>query len=969
MLRFSWHTRSVHGSDAVRACARALAALCLALAAPAPEARAQAEPKRIYIANDDHTDYMWAGTDMQYRAAFLSMLDYYMDLSEETAEGPPDARSRFNCDGSLWVWEYERNRSPAQFARLVSHLRDGTITMPLQTLVPLYGSMPMEAVLRDMYYAGRLERRFGLRFPTALGMENQTLPGGVASLWAGAGARYSWRGICGCATQINAADRPREIYHFVGPDGASVCLKWNSQMQRVTTSIGGYAEARDPAGVVHYVHSDAEFQEAWPWGVIGAFGHGGDPVQSTTEAFTEASLSTSDASKRVIVSNVVDFFEDFLAEHGDDIPSFSGGFGNEWDLYTASMGERTADFKRHVEKLRTAEALATVVSLHYGDFMNGRTAARDSAFLACGLYYDHDWTADGPVQRSVRAQWQRDRLRDLQRYVNDLHDDALAALGLLVPAGGAERHVVFNPLSWTRTDVAHLAVSMPAPFHVVDAATGAEVPSEGVTIDGQPRTRIRAGGVPPLGYRVYEVRAGAGSAFPASATVSLPQFDNGLYAVTLGPRGSITSLIDHKDGDRQLVGTTSGNAIHDIGSGSGSVLLERTGPVSTTLRVTSSGSPLHETRVTMYAGIDRIDIEGLVTQNFNSNVGYTSIFNLPGASIRHEEVGRISRVARAAQGGDYADQNTRTDYLTFNHFVDFSTPLRGVTVSNWDSPFFKPGNSTVTTLDTMPRFRAVVGMQVDGTTFGIPDQGGDSRFMHRFALRTHGPYDAGAAMRMALEHQNPLVATRATGPGSAPLDADTAAIFRVEPADVLLWALKPSEEGIDAGGVIARVWNVSDTPRTARLSAPGWGPFAAARTTHIETVIGPAPMTGGAIEDALARQQIRTYRLMPEAWSGVGERAPADAEIDLALIPNPVAGDGAARVRFRISARSHVRAEVLDLRGARVAALADRGFAPGDHELAWDGRTLRGETAPPGVYFVRVGVAERWTTKKLVRLD
>ncbi len=181
-------------------------------------ARAQAVvPKRIYIANDDHTDYMWAGTDLQYRAAYLAMLDYYMDLADSTADGPPDARSRFNCDGSLWVWEYERNRTPAQFARLVDHLHAGTITMPLQTLVPLYGAMPAEAVLRDMYYAGRLERRLRLRFPVALAMENQTLPGGIASLWAGAGARYSWRGICGCATMINAAIRPREIYHFVGP--------------------------------------------------------------------------------------------------------------------------------------------------------------------------------------------------------------------------------------------------------------------------------------------------------------------------------------------------------------------------------------------------------------------------------------------------------------------------------------------------------------------------------------------------------------------------------------------------------------------------------------------------------------------------------------------------------------------------------------------------------------------------------
>ena len=148
---------------------------------PAPQ-RAAAAPDRYYIANDDHTDYMWAGGELAYRQAFLRMLDYYMTQAENTAGNPADAQGRFNCDGSLWVWEYEHQRTPAQFQRLVAHLRDGTITMPLNTLVQLYGAMPAEAVLRSFYYAGRLERREGLRFPLVVPMENQTLPGGVASL-------------------------------------------------------------------------------------------------------------------------------------------------------------------------------------------------------------------------------------------------------------------------------------------------------------------------------------------------------------------------------------------------------------------------------------------------------------------------------------------------------------------------------------------------------------------------------------------------------------------------------------------------------------------------------------------------------------------------------------------------------------------------------------------------------------------
>jgi alpha-mannosidase len=144
-------------------------------------------------------------------------------------------------------------------------------------------------------------------------------------------------------------------------------------------------------------------------------------------------------------------------------------------------------------------------------------------------------------------------------------------------------------------------------------------------------------------------------------------------------------------------------------------------------------------------------------------------------------------VARAAAGGDYADENARTDYLTFNHFVDLSQAGRGVTISNWDSPFFQAGNSTPSFLDSVtPSIRAVVGMQVDGLTLGMLNQGGDTSFLNRFSLRTHGPYDQGAAMRFALEHQNPLVAARVTGGAESPLPATTWALLSIDSPDVLL---------------------------------------------------------------------------------------------------------------------------------------------------------------------------------------
>ena len=188
--------------------------------------------RRFYLAPDDHTDYLWTMDEEGYRKAFVEMLDYYLDQIDSTTTNPPPFQGRWNCDGSFWLWTYERNKTPAEFNRLISRIRDGHISAPLTALVSCYGGQPAEAVLRGMYYAGSLERRFGLRFPLAVAMENQTLPFGLGSLWAGAGARYSWRGICDCATvSANAKDREHENLLVAG-------IRWQPDSDEVELAPG-----------------------------------------------------------------------------------------------------------------------------------------------------------------------------------------------------------------------------------------------------------------------------------------------------------------------------------------------------------------------------------------------------------------------------------------------------------------------------------------------------------------------------------------------------------------------------------------------------------------------------------------------------------------------------------------------------------------------------------------------------------
>lgn len=202
-------------------------------------------------------------------------------------------------------------------------------------------------------------------------------------------------------------------------------------------NVGTYLEAgASPWAAIKYVetnpgfvarHVDPKTKE--PLKVLGLFGYGGDDLARKTgvepppaipgvpglqhvissakcDHFHVIAKQMTTPARRVISSNQLDYFEDFEKSHGASLESQSVTYGNEWDFYSASMSETSARVKRAVEKLRSAELLAAMVSLKYPAFMTNHTPARDRAFNNLGLYWEHNWTADGPVTRPHRAAWE-----------------------------------------------------------------------------------------------------------------------------------------------------------------------------------------------------------------------------------------------------------------------------------------------------------------------------------------------------------------------------------------------------------------------------------------------------------------------------------------------------------------------------------------------------------------------------------
>ncbi|WP_194777664.1 glycosyl hydrolase-related protein [Pararhodonellum marinum] len=843
--------------------------------------------KRLYIAIDDHTDYMWTANEVDYDSAFVHMLDYYLDEIDATKDNPSDFQARFNCDGSIWLQAYQKHRTAKQFDRLIAAIKSGHISSPLNAVINCFGSQPTEAVIRGMFYAGQLERDYDVRFRMAGGMENNTIPLGLSSLWAGSGAKYSWYGIGGYASQMSyeyRENRRNQLYRYTGLDSSSVIMKWYTYQEGVLTPFGSYAETRttfkstdvvsELATLIPRMEKMADTISAeskYPYNAVGNFGYGHDDLETyRAPEFIQVAQNTTTPERKVRVSVLEDFFED-IGKNYPSLPSETLSYGNEWDLYTASMNETTAKMRRSTEKLRTAEALATIVSLKKPGFDKQLKASREKAWDSFGLYWEHDWTADSKVAIAERADWQIRLQENLENYVDSLQLLSADHLGSLINSDNQNRFYVFNPLSWERNDYADFEYSGQDPVRVIDLTDKKEVPNQLIQKGDKTYIRIAATNIPSMGYKVFEIQKGNPKQGKNPFTISGEYVSNEFFKVRLSPSGAITEIIDLKANNRQLVNTSNGRFVNGLGVNDPNVgskiEIENEGPVSVTLKAISNDPVKHTVRVTLFADLPMIEIQDSIQENFRDVNTWSFDFDLNKPTTRHEELGAILTVKTEDNGGHYSSQQARYDWQTFNHFATLSEDQYGVTISNIDCSFFSLGESGVYSLDeTSSYLQALAGGQVDtkwedGNALGFPNQNGQTDFLYQFALKTHqGDFDPIEEMRFSLEHQNPLFTGKVTG-DHLQSNETTYSLLTIDNPDVLLWSVKPAEEGIEKG-IMARCWNMNANPLTIKIKLKlpiqqAW------QTTHIETDLVELEPSGNTLPVDFNQHQLKTFRIIP----------------------------------------------------------------------------------------------------------
>ncbi len=210
--------------------------------------------------------------------------------------------------------------------------------------------------------------------------------------------------------------------------------------------------------------------------------------------------------------------------------------------------------------------------------------------------------------------------------------------------------------------------------------------------------------------------------------------------------------------------------------------------------------------------------------------------------------------------------------MTLNHFVDFALPHHNLVISNWDAYAMQVNDSTMSTFDlTGDEVKVVVMERTPGA--GSSDQGGDARFMNRFALRgVSGPFDGAEAMRTALAHQNPLHTVALPRNQAGALRSPSAGLSTTDSPDVVVTALKPAED--DDAGFVVRLWELGGTEAAVHLDASALHPARALEdVAHRDRSF---PRSHGQRSRLRARQAQRDRDLPFHHRGRPGPRPPSD---------------------------------------------------------------------------------------------
>lgn len=544
---------------------------------------------------------------------------------------------------------------------------------------------------------------------------------------------------------------------------------------------------------------------------------------------------------RFAISSTSTAFGAFDKRYGNQLPHFKGDLTPYWEDGAGSSALETSMSRVASDRISQAATLAAISAPAAYEPVAYKQAWRDVL-----LYSEHTWGAWCSVSDSenpfTTKQWEykRDFAVKAQQRSLDLVTRAL-------PRGVSSASVdIYNASSWDCSEVVLLTNAMSQAGDRVSDHAGRPIPSQRLSTG---ELAIFVTGVPAFGSARYTLSAKTPHAPKTAVSVHGGVLANGLVRaemdeqsgnlIGLSLHGSTPNLIERRDGGaaNEYLFLTGTDLAHLSRSGAPKLTIEDHGPLVATLRIDSAapGCKSLTRRVRLAAGMSHVEIVNVVDKEraaLNPHPGkgdQGSDFAQHGSKESVQFAfpfavadGRMTMDIPLAVMEPEIDQlpGSCKNWLPVGRWIDVSNEQHGVTWATLDAPLVEIGGITATMLGSQKNpaiwrknieptqtFYSWVMNNHWGTNYRAYQEG---PVEFRYALRPHLGWSAADSSKLAIGFSQPLIAS--FSPAEAP---ELRSLVRIDPADVLALALKPSDDG---KAWIVRLFGASGQARRATLS-------------------------------------------------------------------------------------------------------------------------------------------------------
>jgi alpha-mannosidase len=817
----------------------------------------------IYVLPHSHHDLGYTDIQPHIEEKQMNNISLAIDLARKTANYPEGSRFIWNLE-VLWGADlFMQRKSQVERSEFIDAVKKGWVSINGMYANELTGLCRPEELLQLFRYSEKLRKQCGVEVNSAMLSDVPGYTWGTLTAMSQAGIRY-FSAAPNNTDRIGTIRLPWHDHPFwhVSPSGKERILVW---MPSHGYTSWPAVNAEMAAGCQDFLDS-----VNFPYEIsyVRWSGHGDNAVPDPELPDAIRTWNENYEWPKFVIASTSEAFSAFEKRYGSALPEFKGDLTPYWEDGAGSSALETRINRNSADRLTQAEALAAMLSPSLYSAADFNEAWRNVL-----LYSEHTWGAAGsvrdPENPMTKQQWAIKRQVALDGEVQS--KKLLASILNSASAGSDGSSIdIHNTSSWPRTELVLLSEELSKAGDRVKDASGRPAPSQRLTTGG---LAIWVEDIPAFGSKRFHISEGEPATPARHVSVTKESLDNGLVRakvdsetgnlIEFGLHGASENLIDAADGqganeyifikgkDFAEVWKEQNEAEGlnyldyafdgpDIGSilksGQAQITIDENGPLVASLRIESAAPGCNnlKRRLRLIAGANWLEISNVVDKkpapdnphSANDDMGrawaqfggkesvhFGFPFALAGSTMHMDiPLGEMNPVTDQIPG---ACKN----WLPVGRWVDVANAHRGVTWVTLDAPLVEIGELSATLVGSQHNpilWRDGIeptqklyswAMNNHWETNYCASQEGLVEF--RYALRAHSGYDPAQASRFAIGLSQPLLASFPTN------EPPNRSLLKIEPADVLAVAMRPSEDG---KAMIVQLFGASGKETRAKLT-------------------------------------------------------------------------------------------------------------------------------------------------------